>query len=323
MKLLNVFFTVLLAAQTGAAQSVAFKITPPSKKPKLAEPFKVSLEASCPGDYGIKLDTTSIDGEFFELLGVKELSSKTAGGTSTAVFEFEAAAFTLGISTFPEMTFRLSGGGQAMEAKSPPFTIEIEPLFEKAKAGQPAEIKDIYPPLRFIPWFWLIAGLLAACAFAAFLYSRRKKAAAETAVETPKDTRTPYRRAVDSLETLAASGLWEEGKIKEFYIGFSGIFRLYIREQFSIDALSMTTAGLSKELKKTGADVQTLISSRELLERSDLVKFAKFRPQQKDSDLAALKEILARLTPAPAPEPETPKQPEAGDGAQSDKGGGK
>ncbi|MCX5785236.1 MAG: hypothetical protein NTX59_06075 [Elusimicrobia bacterium] len=297
MKFLNVFFLAFLTAvQTAASQTVSFKITPPPQKPKLAEPFKLRLEASYGGNYTVKIDTASIDSEFFEILKITKLSSKESGGASTSEFEFEAEAFAIGVSTFPEITFQLYGAGGAMEAKSPSFPLEIEPLFEKPKPGESAEIKDIYPPLKFIPWFWLIAAFLALCALGAFLYARRKKPAAALAAETRKDTRTPYRRAMDSLESLAASGLWEEGKIKDFYICFSAIFRLYMKEQFAIDALLMTTASLLRELKKTGAEVQTLIKSRELLERSDLVKFAKFKPQQKDSDLADLREILGGLT---------------------------
>ena len=312
MKFLNIFFLAfLVAAQTADAQTVSFKITPPSKKPKLAEPFKLRFEASYAGNYAIKIDTASIDSEFFEILKIKKLSSKESG-PSGAEFELEAEAFTIGVSTFPEITFQLSVADSArgprppeadsvtgrvvMEAKSPSFQLEIEPLFEKAKTGESADIKDIYPPLKFIPWLWLTAALLALCALGAFLYAGRKKPAAAFAAETEKDLRTPYRRAMDSLEALASSGLWAEGKIKDFYIGFSGIFRLYLKEQFAIEALLMTTASLLKELKKTGAGVETLIKSRELLERSDLVKFARFKPQQKDSDLTALKKILAELT---------------------------
>jgi hypothetical protein len=310
MRPLNIFFLLLLTAQTIHAQTVAFKITPPSNKPKLAEPFNLRLEASYAGNYDINIDTASIDREFFEILKIKKLSSKESGGAASAEFEFEAEAFSIGVSTFPEITFRLAGPGGALEAKSPSFTLEIDPLFEKAKTGESADIKDLYPPLKFIPWGWLTLALLALCALGAFFHTRRKNTAAASMAGTPKDTRTPYRRAMDNLETLAASGLWDEGKIKDFYIGFSGIFRLYLKEQFAIDALLMTTAGLSKELKKTGATVQALIKSRELLERSDLVKFAKFKPQQKDSDLAALKEILGELTPAPAADATDEKQTE-------------
>ena len=292
---LSFLLAFLVAVQTAASQTVSFKITPPAKKPKLAEPFKLRLEASYNGKYAVKIDTVSIDTESFEILKITKLPSKGSGGASAAEFEFEAEAFAIGVSTFPAITFQLFNSGGAMEAKSPPFTIEIEPLFEKPKAGEPADIKDIYPPLKFIPWLLLIAALLALCALGVFLYARRKTPAA-LAAETRKDTRTPYRRAMDSLDALAASTLWEEGKIKDFYICFSGIFRFYLKEQFAIGALLMTTTSLSKELKKTGAEVQTLIKSRELLERSDLVKFAKFKPQQKDSDLAALKEILGGFT---------------------------
>ena len=284
------------AAGAQPAQTVSFNITAPAKKPKLAEPFKVVVEVSGAGGYVISVDTASIDRELFEITSIKNISPKrAAAGGGAGEFEFEARAFTIGVSTFPEINFRLSSAQGDLEARSPAFALEIEPLFEKSKNPANPDIRDIYPPLGFIPWLGIAAALAAACALAAFLVFRKKARAPLAGPQQAPDGRTPYRRALDNLAELEAGGLWEGGDIKGFYAGFSCILRRYIHERFSIDALLMTTAALSKELKKTGAGVQTQIKTRELLERSDLVKFAKFLPTRKDADLAGVREALEKL----------------------------
>jgi len=59
----------------------------------------------------------------------------------------------------------------------------------------------------------------------------------------------------------------------------------------------MTTGAIARELRAAGAEITAVLKTRALLEKSDLVKFAKLKPQEteRDSDLLAMKELLADL----------------------------
>ena len=311
--LLTVLAALLLPASTGA-QTVSFKLTPPAAAPKLAEPFTLRLEISLPADYSVKPDTSAFSNDVFELLKIKKISSKTTGPLTTDTFDLDIAAFNIGVSTFPETTWLLAKGTELKEAKSAPFALEILPLFDTKK--EQTDIRDILPPFKFIPWLWLLAGLLVA-ALAAWLIYRRNKAGLTAAfsAEAAPDLRSPYQKAADALAELSASGIWEEGKIKEFYSRLSDIFRNYLDAQFAVKAELMTTNDITRELRRTGADIKTVIRTRELLENADLVKFAKFKPGEKERDAAvlSLKDLLAVFT-RQEENRRAPARPAAGEG---------
>jgi hypothetical protein len=295
MRLLLLILLPLLPSGRAAAQTVSFKLTPSIAKPRLAEPFTLRFQLTYPADYTVRPDTSAFLNDVFELLKIKEASSSTAGAVKTDTFELEAAAFDIGVSTFPETAWLLTKGSELKEAKSPAFQLEILPAFD-AKAGAPAEIRDIRPPFKFVPWTALLACLLAAALASWFLYRRYKAmvTSANAGSGNEPDTRTPYQKASDSLAELAASNLWAESRIKEFYSRLSDIFRSYLDEQFAIKAELLTTNGITRELRRTGAEIKTVVKARELLENSDLVKFAKFKPgeTERDASVASLKDLL-------------------------------
>jgi len=299
LPVLTLAAALLLPAGRAAAQTVSFKLTPPAEKPKLAAAFPLRLELTCPAEYTVKPDTSAFSNDVFELLKIKKVSSKTTGALKTETFDLEVSAFGIGVSTFPETVWLLSTGAELKEARSPVVPIEIMPFFDSKK--EPEGIRDIHPPFKFIPWAWILAALTAALLAARYIYRRymaRAGAAGTGAAGAAPDLRSPYEKAAAALAELCASGMWEEGKIKEFYSRLSDIFRNYMDAQFGIKAELMTTNDITRELRGTGADIKTVIKTRELLENADLVKFAKFKPGEKERDAAvsSLKDLLVFFT---------------------------
>jgi hypothetical protein len=294
----------LLAALTlapvyaGAGEeTVSFKITPPTGKTRLAEVFKLKVEASIPEKYSIRPDTASFEGRDFGLLSFSGSSGPAAGGMKTETFELRLQGFSLGISTFPELSWTLYGAGGAGEAsaKSPSFTMELAPAFEN-KPGE--DIRDIYPPFRYVPWLRLLAGALAAAAAAFLLYRRLSRGRARAAAAAWTDPRPPYQCARDRLEGMGKSGLAAAGRLKEYYIGLTAVLRFYLAEEFFISADLMTTSDLTRELKKTGADIKTTLRAREFLQKADLVKFARLKPENAEADASALANLLSAFNRA-------------------------
>ena len=125
-------------------------------------------------------------------------------------------------------------------------------------------------------WLWILLGAVALAAGCAAVIALNKR--------TPKRLRklmelTPAQRALQELARLAASGLLEDGKTKEFYIELSEIVRRYIGMRFRQPALEMTTtelsAALEEHLEEFGFSLAELSG---LLQTSDMVKFAKLEP---------------------------------------------
>lgn len=303
--------TVLLLSllcTAAAAQDVTFNFVPPPGKIKFSETFTIKMQATLPADYSLTPDTASADNSSFELLSFTKTGESASGAARTVDFDIKAQAFSLGRSTFPVITWNLlEKGAPAAQAKSPQFNIDILPLFE-TKEGE--GIRDIYPPISFLPWLLILLAAAAILALLYWLYTKYgpKTGLAQAYVSRWKDERPPYQRARDRVDKLEGSPLVSAGKLKEFYIGLTSILRLYLYEEFRLDAEQMTTTDLGRELKNTGADLKTTLRAREFLQKADLVKFARLKPENAADDTQGLRELLTEFAEASdrlkAPPPE-------------------
>lgn len=293
-KISSVFVLLLLFAGGISAQSVSFKITkPPSHSLEFAVAFVVSLEITYPDNYSLKLKP--FKSENYEILSSESSKPLLVNSKIKETFDFKIIPFTLGKSFFPAMNWILTDkkSGETKEIESPEIPLEISEM-PKPKDLK-GEIYDIYGICKPINYF-LIGGLvLVALVFAVyFLFFGRRKCLSET---TLADTRPPHIIALDELEKLLNCGLWQEGKIKFFYVRLSDILRDYIQRRFDVPAHKMTSFDLSRKLKNMIADKNIFLQIRNFFNSCDLVKFAKYMPgeQEKSKDIENLKTIIDLL----------------------------
>ena len=147
-----------------------------------------------------------------------------------------------------------------------------------------AEIRDIAPIERVPYTFWeLFRWVLLAWAVAAvgivvwWLVDRKKRRGSIFAHTEPVDTRTPYQRAVDSLEELREKRLWQSGKVKEYHTELTDIVRRFIEEATGIRATEMTSDETIAEVER-GKWKEESELLRSIFTTADLVKFAKSEP---------------------------------------------
>jgi hypothetical protein len=130
--------------------------------------------------------------------------------------------------------------------------------------------------LRFLPW---VSGGLAVALLAMgilwWLRGRTRKS--YLAPDAP-----PHVRAGKELERLDARRLFEKGRVKEFYFGFSEIMRRYLESLRNFPAAEYTTEEIARAIH-TAEDRQLLT----LLRQADLVKFADSlpTPARKEAEL--------------------------------------
>lgn len=125
-------------------------------------------------------------------------------------------------------------------------------------------------------WIMALLAIVVAAGTAAFWISRRKK---------PEIILPPHVVAIRDLEILEKKGIPSEpDDVDNWYVELSGILRKYVEGRFELHAPCLTTqeflecAGASNVLKN---DEKNRI--REILEKSDRVKFTDFIPPQSDS----------------------------------------
>jgi len=141
------------------------------------------------------------------------------------------------------------------------------------------DIKGLVPVPHEWWWLWLLLALAAAVAVAAWLWKRRKPAEHTPAVPPP----TPYETAVRALQRLRE----ENPPIEQFYTWLSDIVRQYLEGRFHLRAPERTTEEFLFEASQNGALTpahKELLAA--FLQESDLVKFARHRPQATDQQRA-------------------------------------
>ena len=77
--------------------------------------------------------------------------------------------------------------------------------------------------------------------------------------------------------------MWAPEKQKAFYSGITDTLREYIADRYGIGAMEMTTAEIFKDMKMTDAPADLMEELKELFERADFVKFAKFTASDEDN----------------------------------------
>jgi hypothetical protein len=77
--------------------------------------------------------------------------------------------------------------------------------------------------------------------------------------------------------------MWAPEKQKAFYSGVTDTLREYMSERFDVSAMEMTTAEIFEQLKEKEMPEGLRKEVRELFDRADFVKFAKYVASDDDN----------------------------------------
>ena len=152
------------------------------------------------------------------------------------------------------------------------------------------DIKPIRkPPFVWTDYLWILwlmlGALLIVTLIAAVIYLvlRKKKKGYFFAPPQPLPA---HVRALNELDQLKASKIWQQGRIKEFYTKLTDILRLYIYEREEINAKEMTSGEILNEIRKVAEVDSVYVNLKQILSTADLVKFAKYEPYPDENDLS-------------------------------------
>ena len=161
------------------------------------------------------------------------------------------------------------------------------------------EIKSMVPIILTDPrTIWIRVGAMVLLLGAAVLIWRTRQQRVDA--PDPKDPRLqPERVAKEGLKALRAEP-YEPAKADEHYLVLSRVLRRYLEQRFLFRALEMTTSEIKDMLSAELDDAATATLIGQVLEQSDLAKFADMHHSasqwQQDLDLA--EGILDRTRPA-------------------------
>jgi len=162
---------------------------------------------------------------------------------------------------------------------SPPVEVLVLP---------PADFRPELMPIRPIieedevpHWPYWLAGaiILAGVLLILFMKKRQSVSNAGAKAEQEVDERTPEERALAELEKLQREKLIEKDEINAFHTRLSYIFRKWLQDRYSIQALEQTGAEVAESLRRLDLEEQKIGEWENMLATIDGVKYAKGRPE--------------------------------------------
>jgi hypothetical protein len=164
--------------------------------------------------------------------------------------------------------------------------------------------KDIKGPMS-VPWTlkemlpYIIGVILLAAIIWFIIYFIRKRKRGESLLGFTKPKRPAHEEALLALEELRNKKLWQNNKVKEYYVELTEITRTYIEKRFGVLALEMTTDEITTALRPFSVSDSLTKKIREMLVLADLVKFAKAfpLPDQHDTSLSTAIEFVKETKP--------------------------
>ena len=208
--------------------------------------------------------------------GMPRLLDIKAGLVITSFDEgtYELPAITVG---------RLSKDGVVDTLVFDPIRLEVKTMPVDTATFQPHDIKGQirYPVTmaEILPWFLLSLVVALLVAGAVYLIIKYKRKHDPMYIKSDP----AHIVALRKLDQYRGNKMWAADKQKAFYSGVTDALREYISSRYGISAMEMTTAEIFKDMKSTDAPEELQKEMKELFERADFVKFAKYIASEEDN----------------------------------------
>lgn len=182
-------------------------------------------------------------------------------------------AFDGGIYELPDIPVLMDGDTLVFHAPEEPLEVKELPIdmetFQahdiKPQVKFPYTFKEIFPWVLGVLVFIGLVYLLVR-----FIQSRRK------AAEEKEKAEPAHIKALRKLDKYRGDKYWKPENQKTFYSGVTDALREYIVSRFGVAAMEMTTAEIFEGLKGSDVPEDLYAQMKDLFERADFVKFAKF-----------------------------------------------
>ena len=251
---------------------------------KIGEQIKLKL--SIKSNSKIKLNWANIPIDSIgkiEIISVSKIDTITDSLYTYYNQELLVTSFDSGSYQIPQFNFVYEKSGFDM-----PYPISTNPLwlnFATVEVDTTADIKDIKGPIdapwtfdEIMPYLLIIAGLIVLSWIGIILYKKYKKREIQPEKQRVKPTEPAHIIALRELRRVESQRIWTLGKYKEYHTEISEIVRTYIEYRFDIIALEMTTQEIVDKFNEFDIAEISKSNLKEMLELSDLAKFAKYEP---------------------------------------------
>ena len=220
--------------------------------------------------HDFKIDTLSIED------GIKHLNAKVL------LTSFDSGYFKLpnpvAVSKDGDTLYFDTPSIEVVNVQVDTANFQIRPL--KGQLTYPVTFAEVFP------WI-LLALVIIGLVYLIFRYIKSKREYKDF-FGKPIVKDPAHIVALRELENIRNQKLWQEGKDKQYYTAITDTLREYIEERFNVNAMEKTSTEIIDSLKGKDIDKKSFNELDELFKYSDLVKFAKFKPQAAENEEAII-----------------------------------
>lgn len=265
------------------------RITSSVETPEVAESVTLKIEITFnQADVrliGVEWD----DADFERLAGLPSPTTKNLpDGRTQYVQSIPARTWEIDEAAFGPVTIEYDYKGERKKSEIEPLKLKIKSLIADEANATIGDIRTpmIVPPPPYA-MYAIIAGAVALALLAlTLLIVWLKRRSGRIRAPAPRPLGPPDLEALAAIDALMDSDLLEQGELKEFFTRLGDIMREYLFRRFGMPAHELTSYEImlafdaAPELGKSQNAVRLRDMLNGVFELSDLVKFAKHRPER-------------------------------------------
>ena len=291
--ILSIFLAfTLVGISLGQDISVRTSIEP--SQILIGEQSKFKIELSQPAaekvSWPVIADTLATNVQVLEKLSV---DTTLVDEKMNITAEYLVTAYDSGYYYIPELTFETTTGKYVSNPVGLSVnTVEVNEQTDDINAEKTV-MSAPFSWIEFARWSGIGISIILLIVIVVLLLMRfvfNKKV--KILPEEPEIIIPAHVVALQKLEQIKLEKLWQSGQIKLFYTQLTDVIREYLASAYDINAMELTTDEIVALVKKNKDLEEIRNVLKEMLELSDLVKFAKFIPLENENEASVLNAFM-------------------------------
>ncbi len=290
---------VLALAAPAVGQQVRAGLVPDTAT--IGDVVNAVVTIELPPGYQVGVPDSLPVSDTLENAGHRGVSERTlAGGVKELTVVFPLTPWRTGDLPIPPIPLRVVGPGVDRQLQATLVGLHARSVLPADTAlRQPKPPKDVVGPDRLL-WPYILAAILALLLLAALIYWLWRRLRRRALVVVPEEVLSPRERALRELDRVRAAGLLETDEVKAFYSRSTDAVRGYLDVLDPGWGADRTTSELIPRLRTL--DLKIAAELARVLDRADLVKFARVRPASPEA-LGDWGELRRWVEQFPEPQP--------------------
>lgn len=261
-------------------EEIDFHVWVDTTQMQIGDQIRLFLESEAPLSVNVFLPQFKDSLGKFEIITSSKIDTTIENEKRKLSQTYTLTTFDSGFVVIPSLTLLYSKEGvtELIGIRSDSIVVSVAsvPVDTTQDIKDIKNIKDIpFSIWEYVPY---IVGVLflSGLVYLVFYIIKKRKSRTETKHELKIP---PHIWAFEELKRLDSEKLWQQGRVKDYHIRLTDILRTYIEHRMNIPALEMVSSEIIQAISaKNDTPIDLVQKIKNLLDISDLVKFAKYSP---------------------------------------------